>query len=181
MSQKQIRTDRSLSARGAVQSRHLEQSIGIHLKRSNQLRLPSRHRRDTRQLKLAQKPIIPALRAFSLIHRERHRRLIILHSRERPALIRRNGGVSGDDDAEDVSLHGYTEGKRGDVEEEEVSGLVGGLASEDSGLDGCAVGDGFVGVDGLVELTSAKEFADEGLDLGDTSGTADEDDIVDLI
>merc|ERR1712093_495168 len=74
-----------------------------------------------------------------------------------------------------------TERKRGDIEQEKVGGLVGGLAGEDGGLDGGTVGDSLVGVDGLVGGTATEEVGDERLDLGDTGGTADKDDVVDLV
>lgn len=40
---------------------------------------------------------------------------------------------------------------------------------------------GFIGIDGLVEILSPKEFRQQGLDLGNPSGTSHEDDLIDLV
>ena len=61
--------------------------------------------------------------------------------------------------------------------------LVGGLGrcvtGEDSSLDGSTVGNSLIGVDGLVGLLAVEEVGDELLDLGDTGGATDQDDLVD--
>ena len=49
------------------------------------------------------------------------------------------------------------------------------------GLDSGTVSDSLIGVDGLVELATTEVFRDEGLDLRDTSGAANKDDIIDLL
>jgi len=90
-------------------------------------------------------------------------------------------GVAGHDDGHDATLHLDTEGERNDVEEEEVLGLGALLAGDDGGLDGGTVGDGLIGVDGPVELLALEEVLEEGLDLGNTGGATDEDDVVDLL
>ena len=89
---------------------------------------------------------------------------------------------AGDDGSEDVTLHGDTKGEGNDIEEEEVGGLGGGgLAGEDTGLDGGTVGNSLVGVNALLELLATEEVAEELLDLGDTGGTTNKDDLVNLV
>jgi len=93
----------------------------------------------------------------------------------------RDGGTAGDNVGEDVALHGDTKGKGNNVEEEHVGGVGGGgLAGEDTGLDGGTVGDSLVGVNALLELLAAEEVGKELLDLGDTGGATNEDDLVNL-
>jgi len=88
---------------------------------------------------------------------------------------------TGDDGSEDVALHGDTKGEGNDIEKEEIGSLGGGgLSREDTGLDGGTVGNSLVGVDALLELLATEEVAEELLDLGDTGGTTNEDDLVDL-
>lgn len=80
---------------------------------------------------------------------------------------------------EDIPLHSNTKGERNDIEKEEVSGLSGGgLAREDTGLDGSTVGNSLVGVYTLLELLTIEELRQELLDLGDTSGTTNQNDLV---
>ena len=93
----------------------------------------------------------------------------------------RDGLSTGDDGSEDVTLHGDTKGEGNDIEKEEVSSLSGGsLSGEDTGLDGSTVGNSLIGVDALLELLATEEVAEELLDLGDTGGTTNKDDLVNL-
>ena len=93
----------------------------------------------------------------------------------------RDGLTAGDDGSEDVTLHGYTKGEGNDIEKEEVGGVGGGsLSGKDTGLDGGTVGNGLIGVDALLELLAVEVVAEELLDLGDTGGTTNKDDLVNL-
>ena len=87
-------------------------------------------------------------------------------------------GVTGNDDTEDITLHGDTKGQGCNIEKEEILGLLGGLTSEDGGLDSSTVRNGLIGVDRLVELTATEVLRDKRLNLRDTSGATDEDDLV---
>jgi hypothetical protein len=94
----------------------------------------------------------------------------------------RNGLTTGNDGSEDVALHGDTKGERDDIEQEEVGGLGGGgLSGEDTGLNGGTVGNGLIGVDALLELLAVEVVAEELLDLRDTGGTTNKDDLVNLV
>ena len=73
-----------------------------------------------------------------------------------------HGGTAGNDLSEDVALHGDTEGKGNNVEEEHVGGVGGGgLAGKDTGLNGGTVGDSLIGVDALLELLATEEVRKE--------------------
>lgn len=92
-----------------------------------------------------------------------------------------DGGTAGNNVGEDVTLHGDTKGKGNNVEEEHVGGVGGGgLAGEDTGLDGGTVGDSLVGVDALLELLTTEVVGQKLLDLGDTGRATNEDDLVNL-
>ena len=162
-------------------SRDLEETVGINLKGGYKLGLSTGHGGDASELELSEETIVAALGALTLVDGEGDSGLVVLDGGEDTRLVGGDGGVTGNDNTEDITLHGDTEGKRGDVEEKEVLGLLRGLASEDSGLDGSTVGNGLIGVDGLVELTATEELGDEGLDLGDTGGATDKDDVIDLV
>ena len=68
-----------------------------------------------------------------------------------------------------------TESEGADVDEDDVGGAF--FTGEDTTLDGGTVGDGLVGVDALGGLLAAKELLEELLNLGDTGGTTDKDDL----
>jgi hypothetical protein len=57
-----------------------------------------------------------------------------------------------------------TKGKRGNVEKEQVLGLLGGVSGKNGGLDSGTVGDNLVGA--LVELSAAEEVGHELDDTG---------------
>ena len=103
------------------------------------------------------------------------------NSGESPLLDGGDGLTTGHDRGEDVALHGNTQGEGNDVQEKEVGGVGrGGLSGEDTGLDGGTVGNSLIGVDALLELLATEEVAEELLDLGDTGGTTNKDDLVNL-
>jgi hypothetical protein len=87
--------------------------------------------------------------------------------------------AAGNDGSENAALHLNTERQGNDVEKQEVGSLGGGgLSGEDTGLNGGTPGDGLVGVDALLELLAVEELGQELLDLGDTGGATDQDDLV---
>lgn len=158
----------------------LTQTVGIDLEGTDELGLPSGHRGDTGKLELSQKPVVLASSPLSLVDGERDGGLVVLDGGESPRLVGGNGGVSGQDDSEDVTLHGDTEGEGSDIEQEQVGGLVRGHSGEDGGLDGGTVSDGLVGVDGLVQSSSTEVLGNERLDLGDSGRSTDEDNVGNL-
>ena len=174
-------TDLSLAAGSAVLSGDLEETVGIDLEGGDQLCLTARSREDASELELAEKTVVLALSAFTLINGEGDSRLIVFDSCERTALVGWDGGVARHDDTKDVTLHGDTEGEGSNIKEKEVLGLVRSLTSENGGLNSGTVGNSLIRVDGLVQLAATEELRDHRLDLGDTSGTANEDDVVNLL
>jgi len=169
-----------LTAGSTVLGRDLEETVGVNLESTNKLGLSTGHGWDTRELEFTEKSVVLALGSLTLVDWEHDGSLVVLNSGEDSGFVGRNGGVSGEDDTEDVTLHGNTEGERSDIEEEKVGSLVGSLTSKDGSLDGGTVSDGLVRVDRLVELTTTEVLGNEGLDLRDTGRTTNEDDVVDL-
>jgi hypothetical protein len=106
--------------------------------------------------------------------------LVVSVGSEGLGLLGGDDGVSGDKNSHNTTSGLDTLGKRNDIEEEKILNLLGLLTVEDSGLDGGTISDGLIRVDGSVELLAVEEVGEHLLNLGDTSGTADKDDLVDL-
>jgi hypothetical protein len=170
----------SLSARGLVLGGDLQQTVGIDLEGTDELGLSTGHGRDSGKLELSQKPVVLTSGPLSLVNGEGDGGLVVLDGGESPRLVGGDGGVSGKDDSEDVTLHGNTQREGSDIEQQEVGGLVRGHSGEDGGLNGSTVGDSLVGVDRLVQLTTSEVLGNEGLDLGDTGGSSNKDDLGNL-
>ena len=164
----------SLAARCTVLSGDLEQTVRIELEGSEELRSTAGHGRNASELELAEQAVVAALGTLALVHREGDGRLVVLNSGEDTRLVGGDGGVTGNDDTEDVTLHGDTEGEGSDVEKEEVGGLVRCLAGENSGLNSSTVGNSLIGVDTLGRLLATEELLQELLDLGNTRRTTNE-------
>lgn len=93
----------------------------------------------------------------------------------------RNSLSTRNDRSEDVALHGDTEGKRDDIEEEKVGGVGGGgLSRKDTSLDGGTVGNSLIGVDALLELLAVEEVAEELLYPRNTGGATNKHNLVNL-
>ena len=96
-------------------------------------------------------------------------------SGESLGLLGGDGGVTIDQTSEDTAEGLDTEGQGSDIEQENV----GNLTSQDGTLDSGTDGDSLIGVDRLGGLTA--EHGLDGLgDLGHTSHTTDQDDILDV-
>lgn len=193
------RTDLSLAARSTVLSGDLEETVGVDLKGGEELRLATGHRRNVRQLEFTEQTVVAALGTFTLVakanhvrrirdptklsslHRESDSGLVVLDRSEYSRFVGGDRSIPGNDDTENVALHGDTERQRSNIQQEQVSSLVRSLASEDSSLDGSTVGNCLIGVDRLVRLTATEILRHERLDLGDTGGSTDQDDLIDLL
>ena len=73
-----------------------------------------------------------------------------------------------------------TQGKWGDINEQKLFGFLATLTAKDGSLDGGTVSDSLIWVDGFVENLSVEEIGKHGLNLWDTGGSTDENDLVDL-
>jgi len=171
----------SFAAGGAVLSSDLQETVGIDLKGGDKLGLTTGHGRNAIKFELAKETVVAALSTLALVNREGDRGLVVLDGSEDTRFIRGNGSVTRHNNTEDVTLHCNTQGQRSNIEKEEILGLFGSLTCEDGSLDGSTIGNGFIGINGLVELTTTEVLRDECLDLGDTGGATNKDDIVDLL
>ena len=86
-----------------------------------------------------------------------------------------NDGVTGNQLGEDSTSGLNTEGKGADIDKNDISSAF--STREDTTLDSSTVGDSLVGVDSLGRLLATEVLFEELLDLGDTSGTTNKDNL----
>merc|ERR1719410_996627 len=116
---------------------------------------------------------------LTLVHLDGDGGLVVAVGGEGLGLLGGDGGVPLDKGGHHSSGGLNTKRQGGDVQEQEVRHGLGGVTSEDGGLNRSAVGHSLVGVDGLIELLAVEEVLEKLLDLGDPGGATDEDDVVD--
>lgn len=135
---------------------------------------------DTGQFELAEQVVVLGASTLTLEDLNQDTRLVVGEGREGLGLLGGDGSVPLDERSHDTTSGLDTERQWCNIEEQDLVGRLGGsVTRQDSGLDGSTVGNSLVGVDGLVGLLAVEEVGDELLDLGDTGGTTDQDDLVD--
>ena len=87
--------------------------------------------------------------------------MVVGVGREDLRLLGGDSGVTLDEGGHDTTSGPNTEGKMGNIEKEEVLGLLGGVTKENSGLDSGTVSDSPIGVDGLAGLLAVKGVEDK--------------------
>jgi hypothetical protein len=163
-----------------LESGDVHDSVGVKVEGDLDLRNTTGRRRDAGELELAHEVVVLRAGTFTLEDLDEHTGLVVGEGREGLGLLGGDGGVTLDERGHDTTSGLNTEGERRDVEKKDlVGGLGRGVTRQDSGLDGGTVGNGLIGVDGLAGLLAVEEVGDELLDLGDTGGTTDKDDLVD--
>ena len=114
-----------------------------------------------------------------LVHLDGHGGLVVAVGGEDLCLFGGNSGVPLDQRGHHTASGLNTKRERSHVQQEEVAHHLGGVTTQDGGLDSGSVGHGLVRVDGLVQLLPVEEILEQLLDLGDPGGAADQHDVVD--
>lgn len=170
--------DGLLLAGALVVSRDLEDAVGIKLEGNLDLRNTTGSGGDAGKLELAQDVVVLGHGTLTLEDLDQDDGLVISSSREDLALTGRDGGVAGNELGHDSTGGLDTEGQGVDVHENNLLSTF--LSGEDTSLDGGTESDSLIGVDALGGLLATKVLLNQGLNLGDTSGTTDQNDVVDL-
>ena len=158
----------------------VQDTVGINVEGNFDLWDTTRSRGNARQLKLAEKVVVLGAGTLPFVHLNEHTRLVVGVGGEYFGLLRRDGGVTLDKSSHDTTSRLDTERKRGNIEEKKVLSLFRGVARKDGSLDGSTIGNGLVGVDALIGLLAAEEVGDKFDDTGDTGGTTDQDNFMDV-
>ena len=168
------------STGGLIASGDVEDTVGIDLESNLDLGGTTGCGGDALEVELSEQVIVSGHLTLTFVNLDEDNWLVVSAGGESLLLLGGNGSVSGDDVGHDTTDGLDTLGEGSDIQKEEVLDLGGTLTGEDSGLNGSTVGNSLIGVDGSVEGLSVKEFLEHVLDLGDSGGTTDEDDFVDL-
>ena len=132
--------------------------------------------RDARQHEVAQRLVVLAELALALQDVNVHARLVVRRRGEHLALLDGDGRVAVDDSREHAAQRLDAQGKRGDVEQQDVLDF----ARQNAALHRRADRDALVGVDALERLL-ARDFAHLFDDRRHTGGTAHQNDLVDVV
>ena len=162
-----------------VHGRDVQDTVGIQIEGDLDLRGAAGSWGDALKVELAEQVAVLGHGALTLEDLNQDTGLVVSEGGEGLALLGGDGGVTGDKSGHDATGGLDTSGEGHDVEEEQVLDGLGLVAVENGSLDGGTVGDGLIGVDGLVELLAVEEVGEELLNLGDTGGATNEDDLVD--
>ena len=154
---------------------NVQDTVGVEVEGNFDLRDTTRSRSDTVENEATERLVVGGEFALALEDVNFDLRLIVSCGAESFGLRRRNSGVAVDERSA-YTAHGFdTEGKRGDVEKEDIFNV----ALEHATLNRSADSDDFVGVDALHWV-----FAENRFDLFDhgrhASHTTDHDDFVDV-
>ena len=163
-------------ARGLVSGVDVDDGIGVDVEGDLNLRHTTVGRGYSNKLEVAKELVISDKLTLTLVDLDLDSSLEVGSSGEHLRLLGGDGGVAVDETGEDTAKGLNTEGKRSDIEEQDISDLT----REDGTLDGSTNGDSLIGVDGLGRVAS--EDGLDGLgDLGHTSHTTDQDNLLDVL
>ena len=153
---------------GLVGGRDVEDTVCIDVDRHLNSRNTTRSRGNARELELAEEVVVVGPGKLTFVDLDQHTGLVVGVSREDPILLGGDGGVTLDKGGHDTTSGLNTKGKRGNIEEE-VLGLLGGVAREHNGLGDGTESDSVIRVDGLARLLAVEEVGDKLDDTGNTS------------
>mmetsp|Transcript_36699 Transcript_36699/g.86040 ORF Transcript_36699/g.86040 Transcript_36699/m.86040 type:complete len:261 (+) Transcript_36699:761-1543(+) len=155
----------------------MQNAIAVHLKGDLDLRLATWCWRDAAELESAEQMIVPGQRPLTLEDLDVHRRLVVLVCGKDLRLLGRDDGVARDDLGHNTANRLDAQGERRGFQDEDLLAL----ATQDSSLDSSTEGHRLIRVHSSVRLLPIEEILDELLHFGDTSRTAHEHDLVNLI
>ena len=163
-----------------IHGRDVEDTVGIDIEGNLNLGSTSGSWGNSFKVEFTELMVVLGHSSLSFEDLDEDTGLVVSVGGEGLGLLGGDGSVSGDEVSHDTTGGLDTLGKRGDIEEEHVlDGLVS-LSTEDGSLDSSTVGNSLIGVDGLVEDLSVEEVGEHGLNLGDSGGSSNEDNLVNL-
>uniref|UniRef100_A0AAG5CTL2 NAD-specific glutamate dehydrogenase n=1 Tax=Anopheles atroparvus TaxID=41427 RepID=A0AAG5CTL2_ANOAO len=162
-----------------VLGRHLQNTVGVDLKRHLDLGDATGRRRDASEVELAEQMVVLGHRPLALVHLDRDGVLVVRGGREDLRLLRRDDGVARDQLRHHATNRLDAHRERVNVEQHDRVRVL--LARQHSGLHGRTVRDGLVRVDATRRLLAVEELLHQLLHLRDTGRAAHQHDLVDVL
>merc|ERR1711963_355105 len=172
--------DLVLLSSGLVGGRYVQNSVGVNVKGDFDLRHTTRSWRNAGQLELAEHVVVLGHGALALVDLDQHSRLVVRVGGEGLGLLGGDGGVPLDQRGHHPTSRLDAKGERADVKEQKILHLLRLVSTQDGSLDSSSVGHGLVRVDRLVQLLSAEEVLQQFLHLGNSRGSSNKNDFVDV-
>jgi hypothetical protein len=167
-------SDRLRFAGTLVGGGNLHDTVGVDFECDLDLGNTAGSRRNIIELKLAENVVVLGEGAFALKDLDQDGRLVVGGGGEDLAFASGNNSATRDELGHDTTSSLNTERERVDIDKDNITQAL--IASEDTTLNSGTVGDCLIMVDTLGRLLPEVLF-EELLDLGDTSGTTDENDL----
>jgi hypothetical protein len=169
-----------LLTRSLVDGSNVEDTIGINIEGDLNLWNTSSSWWDSLKVEFTENMVILGHLSLSLEHLDQDTGLVILISGEGLGLLGWDGGVSVDDVGHNSTGGLDSHGKWGDIEEKKLGSLLVSLSGKDGSLDSGTVGNSLIWVDGLVEDFTVEEVGEHSLNLWDSGGSSNKNDLMDL-
>lgn len=170
--------DGLLLAGALVVGRDLQDTVGIELEGDLDLRNTTGSGGNAGKLELAEDVVVLGHGTLTLEDLDQDNGLVISSSREDLALAGRDRSVAGNELGHNSTSGLDTESQGVDIHENDLLSAF--LTGKNTSLNGGTESNSLIGVDTLGSLLAVKVLLDQRLDLGDTSGTTNENDVVNL-
>ena len=162
-------------ARALVFGAHMQDAVGIDVKRDFNLRRAAGRRRNALEVELAQHLVAGGDLSLALKHLDRDRRLTVFCGGKGLRELGWNGGVFGDHLGHHAT-HGFNaQAQRRDIEQQHIFAVAG----QHLALNGCAHGHRLIRIDVFARLF-AKQLLDLFLHLGHAGHATDQNHIIDV-
>merc|ERR1712021_37302 len=160
---------------------NVKDTIGINIEGDLNLRNTSWGWWDTFKVEFTELMVILGHFSLTFENLDHDTGLVVSISGEDLGFLGWDSGVSLDEASHDTASGLNTHGEWGDIKKKELGSLLVTLSGKDGSLDGSTVSNSLIGVDGLVENLTIEEIGKHLLDLWDSSGSTDKDDLVNLV
>jgi len=160
---------------------NVKDTIGINIEGDLNLRNTSWGWWDTFKVEFTELMVILGHFSLTFENLDHDTGLVVSISGEDLGFLGWDSGISLDEASHDTASGLNTHGEWGDIKKKELGSLLVTLSGKDGSLDGSTVSNSLIGVDGLVENLTIEEIGKHLLDLWDSSGSTDKDDLVNLV